>query len=132
MLSGGGAPGHFIEAKIAHAALHVEGVAADTPLRLNNTRAAPCRICAMRALLNATAHDGRVTLISRRCHLARCALFARELGFDRELCAAESRLRWTPTLIYRLAGEAADVCWIDLGTRWARLIGNQRMLARVT
>ena len=32
----------------------------------------------------------------------------------------------------QFAGEAAYVCWIDLGTRWARLIGHRRMLARVT
>jgi hypothetical protein len=31
-----------------------------------------------------------------------------------------------------MAGEAAYVCWADIGTRWARLIGAQRMLARVT
>ena len=35
----------------------------------------------------------RVTLLSSRYHLARCALFARQLGYDWELCAAEPRLR---------------------------------------
>lgn len=74
----------------------------------------------------------RVTLLSNRYHLARCALFARQLGFDWELCAAEPRLRLRPRTLLRLAGEAAYVCWSDLGTRWARLIGHRRMLARVT
>jgi hypothetical protein len=74
----------------------------------------------------------RVTLLSNRYHLARCALFARQLGFDCELCAAEPHLPLGPRTLLRLAGEAAYVCWSDLGTRWARLIGHRRMLARVT
>jgi hypothetical protein len=74
----------------------------------------------------------QVTLLSSRYHLARCALFARQLGFDAELCAAEPRLQLVPRTLLRLAGEAAYVCWSDLGTRWARLIGHRRMLDRVT
>jgi hypothetical protein len=34
--------------------------------------------------------------------------------------------------LLRIAGEAGYVCWSDIGTRWARLIGHRRMLARVT
>jgi len=34
--------------------------------------------------------------------------------------------------VFRMAGEAAYVCWADLGTRWARLIRHRRMLERVT
>ena len=30
------------------------------------------------------------------------------------------------------AREAAYVCWMDLGTRWARIIGHRRMLARLS
>ncbi|HEU4773092.1 MAG TPA: YdcF family protein, partial [Lysobacter sp.] len=74
----------------------------------------------------------QVTLLSSRYHLARCALFARQLGFDAELCAAEPRLQLGPRTLLRLAGEAGYVCWSDLGTRWARLIGHRRMLDRVT
>jgi hypothetical protein len=74
----------------------------------------------------------RVTLLSSRYHLARCALFARQLGFDWELCAAEPTLHLGPRTLARIAGEAAYVCLGDIGTRWARLIGHQRMLARVT
>ena len=59
-------------------------------------------------------------------------LFARQLGYDWELCAAEPRLPRTPATVFRLAAEAYFVCWSDLGTRWARFIGNRRMLARVT
>jgi hypothetical protein len=74
----------------------------------------------------------RVTLLSNRYHLARCALFARQLGYDWELCAAEPQLALTPSTLLRIAGEAYFVCWSDIGTRWARFIGDQRMLSRVT
>jgi hypothetical protein len=103
--------------------LILEAESRDTLQNLRNAR---------RDLLRATATLPRVALLSNRYHLARCALFARQLGFDWELCAAEPRLRLTPRTLLRLAGEAAYVCWADLGTRWARLIGHRRMLARVT
>jgi hypothetical protein len=74
----------------------------------------------------------RVTLLSNRYHLARCALFARQLGYDWELCAAEPRLPLRPSTLLHLATEAYFVCWSDLGTRWARFIRSERMLARVT
>ena len=65
-------------------------------------------------------------------HLARCALFARNLGLDAELCAAEADWQWHPVALWRVAGEAAYVCWTDLGTRWARLIGHRGMLERIS
>lgn len=73
-----------------------------------------------------------VLLISSRYHLARCARLAAQLGFDFRLCAAEARLAPGPRVLLRLATEAAYLCWLDLGTRWARLIGHRRMLARVS
>ena len=133
LLLGGGAPGQRSEAEVAHAALLAAGIAADAPLYLEkNSRDTLQNLRNARTLLSDNAHRGRVTLISSRYHLARCALFARQLGFDWELCAAESQLHWSPMLVYRLAGEAVYVCWLDIGTRWARLIGHRRMLARVT
>ena len=101
--------------------MQIESQSRDTLQNLRNAR-----------LLLGEGMRTRVTLLSNRYHLARCALFARQLGFDWELCAAEARLRMGPATLWRLAGEAAYVCWIDLGTRWARLIGNRRMLERVT
>jgi uncharacterized SAM-binding protein YcdF (DUF218 family) len=73
-----------------------------------------------------------VALLSSRYHLARCAALARQLGFEHELCAAEAQ--FTPTLarLGRIALEAGYILWADIGTRWARLIGNRRMLERVT
>ena len=133
LLLGGSAPGQPSEAEIAHAALLSHGVSADTSLLLEKeSRDTLQNLRNARDLLTQAAHEGRVTLLSSRYHLARCALFARQLGLDSELCAAEPALRWNLALFKRIAGEAAYVCCADLGTRWARLIGHRRMLARVT
>ncbi|MFC0676542.1 YdcF family protein [Lysobacter korlensis] len=137
VLLGGGAQGEPSEAEVARAELIARGIAADAPLQLEAaSRDTLQNLRNARGLLGDTLYvDGmrrRVTLLSSRYHLARCALFARQLGFDVELCAAEPRLQLGPRMVARLAGEAAYVCWSDLGTRWARLIGHQRMLARVT
>ena len=56
----------------------------------------------------------------------------RNLGLDAELCAAEADWQWHPVALWRVAGEAAYVCWTDLGTRWARLIGHRGMLERIS
>ena len=133
VLLGGGAADEPSEAEIARRELLARGIAADAPLQLEaRSRDTLQNLRNARALLHGAADHRRVTLLSNRYHLARCALFARQLGFDWELCAAESRLPWTPRTLLHIAGEAAYVCWSDVGTRWARLIGHQRMLARVT
>ena len=132
ILLGGGAPDEPTEAEVARRALlarglvpgasfHLESQSRDTLQNLRNARE-----------MLAGQAPRRVTLLSNRYHLARCALFAGQLGYDWELCAAEPRLPLRPGTLLRLAGEAFFVCWSDLGTRWARLIGSQRMLARVT
>ncbi len=141
VLLGGGAEGEPSEAEVARNALLARGVG-DVPLQLEaqsrdtlqNLRNARelLRGAAQRAKQGPSVPLPRVTLLSNRYHLARCALFARQLGFEHELCAAEPRLPLGPRTLLRLAGEAAYVCWTDLGTRWARLIGHRRMLARVT
>jgi len=74
----------------------------------------------------------RVILISSRYHLARCLALARALGFPARACAAEPRLRWRLRIVRRMALEAGYLMWLQTGTTWARLIGNRRMLARVT
>lgn len=132
VLLGGGPPGVASEAEVARAALWARGIAADAPLQLEaGSRDTLQNLRNARQLLALPAAS-RVTLLSSRYHLARCALFARQLGFDWELCAAETQLRWSPGTLWRIAGEAAYVCCTDLGTRWARLIGSRRMLERVT
>jgi uncharacterized SAM-binding protein YcdF (DUF218 family) len=135
VLLGGGADGEPSEAEVARNALLARGIG-DVPLRLEGqSRDTLQNLRNARELLRggpAARALPRVTLLSNRYHLARCALFARQLGFDHELCAAEPRLPLDPRSLLRLAGEAAYVCWSDIGTRWARLIGHRRMLARVT
>ncbi len=132
VLLGGGPPGVASEAEVARAALWARGIAADAPLHLEAASRDTLQNLRNARELLPKAEVPRVTLLSSRYHLARCALFARQLGFDWELCAAEARWRWSPAALWRIAGEAAYVCLADLGTRWARLIGSQRMLARVT
>ncbi|MFZ5657466.1 MAG: YdcF family protein [Pseudomonadota bacterium] len=132
VLLGGGAQGEPTEAEIARDALLARGLSPDAPLQLESaSRDTLQNLRNARQMLGDAVRE-RVTLLSNRYHLARCALFARQLGFDVELCAAEPRLPMHPRSWLRLAGEAAYVCWVDIGTRWARLTRNQRMLARVT
>ncbi len=156
VLLGGGAPGDPTEAALARDGLVARGWATEVPLQLEaRSRDTMQNLRNARSLLGGPASGSvtgeaslaalartpgapaspaalQVTLLSSRYHLARCALFARQLGFDAELCAAEPRLRLGLRTMLRLAGEAAYVCWSDLGTRWARLIDHRRMLDRVT
>ncbi len=136
VLLGGGPEGMPTEAETARQALFARGIAADAPLRLEGgSRDTLQNLRNARELLRTSTVGepfGRVTLLSNRYHLARCALFAGQLGLDWELCAAEARLPMHVRTVWRIAGEAAYVCWSDIGTRWARLIGHRRMLARVT
>lgn len=133
VLLGGGPPGMASEAEIARTALLSRGEAGiDACLRLEGDSQDTLQNLRNARELLTQGGMVRVTLLSSRYHLARCALFAKQMGFDWELCAAEPELRWTPAMLWRIAGEAAYVSLTDLGTRWARLIGSRRMLARVT
>lgn len=73
-----------------------------------------------------------VALLTSRYHLARCLLLARRLGFDGHAVAAEDALPRTPRYLALLLMEATYLMWIDLGVRWARLIGHRRMAARIS
>ena len=137
VLLGGGAPDQPSEAEVARQGLFARGLAVDTPLWLEaQSRDTLQNLRNARELLDAGPHaDGarqRVTLLSSRYHLARCALFARQLGFDARLCAAEPTFKLGPRMFARIAAEAAYVCLTDVGARWARLIGHQRMLERIS
>lgn len=137
VLLGGGPAGMPTEADLAREGLLARGVAGDAPLlleaasrdTLQNLRNARELLAAG---LDAGAARVRVVLLSSRYHLARCALFARQLGLQAELCAAEARLSLSPGTLWRIAGEAGYLCLADVGTRWARLIRHRRMLARVS
>lgn len=136
LLLGGGAEGVATEAALARDALHAMGVPIDAPLLVEDrSRDTLQNLRNARALLasaGAAGTEAGVTLLSSRYHLARCALFARGLGLQPELCAAEPALSWRPAMLARIAAEAAYVCWLDVGTRWARLIGHRRMMDRVS
>lgn len=131
VLLGGGAADELSEAELARRGLLARGLASDAPLLLEaQSRDTLQNLRNARELLGERMRS-RVTLLSSRYHLARCAWFAQQLGYDFELCAAEPRLRLGPAMLLRLAGEAGYVCLSDIGARWARLIGNRRMLARL-
>jgi uncharacterized SAM-binding protein YcdF (DUF218 family) len=84
-----------------------------------------------RALLRQRGADD-VVLISSRHHLARCALFAQCLRIPHRLCAAEDALGRGPAAWGRLLREAGYLMWIDLGRRWAHLIGHRRMIEKLS
>jgi len=69
--------------------------------------------------------------VTSRYHLARCLLLARRLGFDGVPVAAEAAMPLRPRYLGRLLTEASYLMWIDLGMRWADLIGHRRMAARI-
>lgn len=73
-----------------------------------------------------------VALLTSRYHLARCLLLARRLGFDGHPVAAEETLAYTPRYLALLAMEATYLMWIDLGVRWAELVGHRRMASRIS
>lgn len=73
-----------------------------------------------------------VALVTSRYHLARCLLLARRLGFDAVPVAAEPALSLNRRYLARLLAESGYLMWIDLGVRWARLIGHQRMALSVS
>lgn len=132
LLLGGRTGAGLSEAAAALARLREQGLPADANVRcedastdtLENLRNA-------RDLLGESA-AARVALVSSRYHLPRCLLLAQSLGFDAEIVAAETRLRWSPGLLARIALEASYCLWLDVGRRWARFIGHRRMVDRVT
>ena len=133
VLLGGGPPGVASEAEVARVGLLERGMVEDQPWLLETqSRDTLQNLRNARDLLDAMDDRGRVLLLSSRYHLARCLLFARQLGLDAELVAAEAKLRYGPRMLLRLAGEAGYVCLSDIGTRWMRLIGARRALERVT
>lgn len=133
LLLGGGPAGMPTEAQIARQGLLARGIASDAPLLLEAaSRDTLQNLRNARVLLAGGAARAGVVLLSSRYHLARCALFARQLGLQAEVCAAEARLSYSPGMLWRLGVEAGYVCLADIGTRWARLIRHRRMLSRVS
>lgn len=131
LLGGPGASGPS-EAAAGWELLREWGVPASAPVLLEDQSSDTLQnLRQARALLGPLAEQP-VLLVTNRYHLARCAHLARQLGFEVVLCAAEDRLTWSPAGLLRLAREAGFLCWFDLGTRWARLIGHRRMVETVS
>jgi uncharacterized SAM-binding protein YcdF (DUF218 family) len=72
-----------------------------------------------------------LVLLSNRYHLARTLAFARRMGLDARVCAAEDRRPLDPRACCEYLREAYYLHWYMTGERWARLTGNQRTLARL-
>jgi len=74
----------------------------------------------------------RVTIVSSRYHLYRLHLLASGLALRHELCAAEDRWRWSPSLAGRAVLEGFYVHWYLTGRTVARLLRSSRLLRRIT
>jgi uncharacterized SAM-binding protein YcdF (DUF218 family) len=119
------------EAEAAHAGLVALGLPTTASVHLEQASAHTLdNLRHARELIG--TRDGTVALITSRYHLARCALLAQGLGLAHELCAAEERLRWNLRTVRALSAEAMLTLWIDIGTRYARLIRHRGMIARVS
>lgn len=73
-----------------------------------------------------------VALVTSRYHLARCQWLARRLGFRSVPVAAEPTLVINRRYLVRLLAESGYLMWIDIGLRWAALIGHRRITARLS
>jgi len=71
-------------------------------------------------------------LITNRYHLARSSMIANSLGLEHLICPAEAQFSLTGEVLGKLIFEAFYMLWFSTGKTWARLIGSQRMLKRVT
>lgn len=76
----------------------------------------------------APSEAGNAVLVTSRFHLARASTMARGLGIRHSLCAAEDR----PGVCWPMLQEAFLIHWYVTGRTVARLIGNTRMLARIS
>lgn len=134
LLLGGRSGGTVSEAAAGRHWLLEHGLPATVPLTLEeastdsleNLREARAMLCR-----GADTALPPVALLTSRYHLARCALLAQRVGFAGVPVAAEPRLRLDVRQLRLLVLESAYLMWIDLGVRWAELIGHGRMAARI-
>lgn len=135
LLLGGNCGGPVSEATVGHRWLRQHGLPAAVPVALEQVSADSLEnLRHARAMLREEAAGAAlpaVALVSSRYHLARCLWLARRLGFVGVPIAAESRFRPTPGQWGRLLLESAYVMALDVGLRWAGLIGHRRMAARL-
>ena len=135
LLLGGLSGGSVSEAEAGKRWLVAEGWPGDVPLMLEQMSIDSLEnLRHARELLrdSADAELPAVSLVTSRYHLARCLYLARRLGFDASPVGAEARLPVNRRYVLRLLMEAGYLMWIDTGMRWAALIGNRRMAARIS
>ena len=136
LLLGGYSGGARSEAQAGHAWLQRQGLPADARVELEQESVDSLEnLRHARGLLQGGDRAEvlpPVALLTSRYHLARCRLLARRLGFDGHPVAAEDTLPCTPRYLALLLTEASYLMWIDLGVRWAHLIGHRRMAARIS
>lgn len=136
LLLGGCSGGNRSEAQAGHAWLRQRGLPAGVTVELEQESVDSLEnLRHARGLLQGGDRAELlppVALLTSRYHLARCLLLARRLGFDAHPLAAEPALPCHPRYLARLLVEATYLMWIDLGVRWAELIGHRRMAARIS
>lgn len=135
LLLGGRSGGTHSEAQAGHRWLQQQGLPADAAVELEQDSVDSLEnLRHARGLLQGSDRAEvmpPVALLTSRYHLARCLLLARRLGFDAHPLAAEDTLPCTPRYLARLLMEATYLMWIDLGMRWAQLVGHRRMASRI-
>lgn len=135
MLLGGASGSSMSEASAGHRWLLREGLPREVAVQLEHESTDSLEnLRQARELLrgdDVSAPLPPVALVTSRYHLARCQLLARRLGFASVPIAAEPRLHLTPRALRLLLLESAYLMWIDLGLRWATLIGHTRMASRI-
>ena len=133
LLLGGRSGGQVSEAAVGHDWLRQQGLGDEVPVELEQDSTDSLEnLRHARRLLQAGGAVPPVALVTSRYHLARCLALARRLGFEGVPVAAESSMPWRVHYLGRIVLEASYLMWIDIGVRWARLIGNTRMAARIS
>lgn len=131
-LLGGRTGGPESEAAQMLAVLKARGLAlTDEPILEDQSQDTLQNLRHARELLRANAHK-HVLLVSNRYHLARVSLLARNLGLHHQVIAAETDASLTTVGAANLLREAAFLMWLDIGTRYARVMRFKHMLARVS
>jgi Uncharacterized conserved protein len=74
----------------------------------------------------------RFVLITSRYHLARSVTLAEGLDLRPLPCAAEERLTYDPSTLFRLAREAYFLHWYHVGKTWSQWTGNTKSMARIS
>lgn len=132
LLLGGRTGAEQSEAAYLHQALQARGLPGHVPIELEDASVDTLQNLRHARELLRQRQARRAVLLSNRYHLARCARLASNLGLDAEVVAAEPEATLAAIGAAALAREALFLMWLDIGTRYARVMGFERMLARVT